>query len=133
MANKHDPHAKHILSRSTEGASRAQIARELEALGVKTTGQEIYLWLKRRAGRIQLNRSLVDPLMSMAPVAQPTPASLLSKPQSSIQPPPLTAKTTRKDRMAWANKGSMNIVVPTEEELEEKAQKRSLKNMLKKK
>lgn len=65
MANKHDAHADFILQRTLAGDPRAKIARDLVELGLETSGDQIYRWLKKRQARIQKNAPLADPLRFM--------------------------------------------------------------------
>lgn len=113
MPNKHDPHEKLILDRLAQGVLKSQIARELVALGVTSTRDQLSKWIKNRSLRIRENALLLSPPASV-PVQTPKPVQPLSaRPQSKPQP-----QVDLSDPLAFMRKKKVDFEVPTQEEIQ---------------
>lgn len=118
MPNKHDPYEKLILDRLAQGVLKSQIARELVALGVTSTRDQLSKWIKNRSSRIRKNALLLSPPASV-PVQTPKPVQPLStqpataRPQSKPQP-----QVDLSDPLAFMRKKKVDFEVPTQEEIQ---------------
>ena len=80
MRSRLDGHVDFILSELQTGNSYESTAKKLTAMGCKTSRVNLYLWLKRRAARIQAKLHLTDPLGAIQTSRQQVPTAPVHEP-----------------------------------------------------
>ena len=80
MRSRLDGHVDFILSELQTGNSYESTAKKLTAMGCKTSRVNLYLWLKRRAARIQAKLHLTDPLGVIQASRQQVPSAPVHEP-----------------------------------------------------